>query len=306
MMFSIYVEFINSNVITRFIVEVLDSLIWFGLMFLLLSILLVILHLFIVTPIILRRILIILIILLFIYGYYNSHNPRITERTLYLNNLDEEIDIIHLSDIHIGSVRREGLLKKISKKINSINPDIVLISGDLVDGSNEIKPNTFEELGKIKAPVIFNPGNHDYYFGFECVIKACENAGITVLDNQQMKFKGLNIYGISYSFISEKMEFEDLDFKINKNENNLLIFHIPSNWDEFIELGFNIMLSGHTHGGQFYPAKVWVKLVYPKLRGLFEKEGNYLNISDGVGTMGPPIRIGTKAEIGLLKLRKRD
>ncbi|MDO5848139.1 MAG: metallophosphoesterase [Methanobrevibacter sp.] len=296
----VYIEFVNSNGITRFIVEVLDSLNWVALMYLFLAIAILLFNYFVcTTSLFCNRLSLLLIVGLFIYGYYNAHTPKITERTLYLKNLQEEIDIIHLSDIHVGSIRRQGLLKKLSKKINSINSDAVIISGDLADGSNRIQPDDFKELGKIKSPVIFTPGNHDYYTGIENVFQACENAGIIILDNEKTEIKGLNIYGIGFGS-------EEPDFEISKEENNLLIYHLPANWDEFIERGFNIMLSGHTHGGQFYPANLWVKAVFPLLRGLYEKEGNYINVSDGAGTIGPPIRIGTKAEIGILKLRKRD
>lgn len=299
----VYIEFVKSNGISRFCIEVLDSLKWLALMILFLSIAIGLIGwLAMPIPIIYNRFLLILIIGLFIYGYYNAHNPQITERTLYLNELDEEIDIIHLSDIHVGSVRTPSILKKVVAKISRAKPDIVIISGDLADGSNVIQPHDFDEFKKVNVPIIFTPGNHDYYTGIENVFKACENAGITVLDYEKTEFKGLNIYGVGFGdvFGNEKVE-----LKPDPNENNLLILHVPANWDELIGSGFNVILSGHTHGGQFVPANFWVGLVFPLLRGLYEREGNYINVSDGVGTMGPPVRIGTKSEIGLLKLRKK-
>lgn len=263
-----------------------------------LSAVIFIINFFIKTPVIFNRFALVLVIGLFIYGYYNGHNPQIIKKTLYLDNLDEEINIIHLSDIHIGSVRTPDILKKVISKISKEDYDFIIISGDIADGSNKIQPHDFDEFKKIKKPVIFTPGNHDYYTGIENVYKACENAGIMVLDNEQSKVKGLNIYGIGFGN-------NNVNFKINKDENNLLILHIPGNWDELIKKGFNIILSGHTHGGQFYPANIFVKLAFPLLRGLYKNEKNYINVSDGVGTLGPPLRIGTKSEISLLKLKKR-
>lgn len=296
---SVYIEFRKSNYLSRFSITVLDSVKWFAIMIAILSLAIFIVNwLFIKTPIFYNRLALILVLGLFIYGYYNAHNPQIVENTLYLDNLDEDINIIHLSDIHIGSVRTPDILKKIVSKIKDEEYDFIIISGDIADGSNEIQPHDFDEFKKIEKPIIFTPGNHDYYTGIENVYKACENAGITVLDNNQTKIKGLNIYGIGFANNNPNL-------KINSDENNLLIFHIPANWDEFIEEGFNIILSGHTHGGQFYPANLFVGLAFPLLRGLYENDGNYINVSDGVGTLGPPLRIGTKSEISLLKLRKR-
>lgn len=295
----VYVEFTRSNPISRFCIELLDSLNWFALMILFLVLAIAIFNfLAFPLPIVYDRLLLILVVGLFIYGYYNAHNPQITERTLYLDDLDEEIDIIHLSDIHVGSIRTPSILKKIVAKINALDADAVIISGDLADGSNRIQPNDFEEFEKVKVPVIFTPGNHDYYTGIENVFNACENAGIMILDNNQTKIGGLNVYGIGFGS-------DETDFNVAEDENNLLILHIPHNVDEYYEMGFDVILSGHTHGGQFYPANLWVGAVFPLLRGLYEHDGKYVNVSDGAGTMGPPVRIGTKSEVGLLKLRKR-
>lgn len=295
----IYVEFVRSNPITRFCIRVLGSLMWFAFMILTLSIAIFLIDSLIFTiPIAINRLFIIVLCVIFIYGYYNAHNPQITERTIYLDNLDEEINLIHISDIHIGSIRTPDILKKVISKINTLDYDVVIISGDIADGSNKINPNDFDEFKKIKKPVIFTPGNHDYYTGIENVFEACNNADIQILDNKQTKIKGLNIYGIGFNNY-------EMDLEINKDENNLLILHIPTDWDFYINMGFNIILSGHTHGGQFYIAKSFVGLIFPLLRGLYKKGENYINVSDGIGTLDPPIRLGTKSEIGLLKLRKK-
>lgn len=122
-----------------------------------------------------------------------------------------------------------------------------------------------------------------------------------------MKFKGLNIHGLGFRQDSDSF-FDipnwEMMWNINKEENNLIIFHFPYYGNELQNFGFNIQLSGHSHGCQFYPAIFFAKLIFPYNKGLFENEGNYLNVSEGVGTMGPPIRIGTNSSITLLKLRK--
>ena len=92
--------------------------------------------------------------------------------------------------------------------------------------------------------------------------------------------------------------------------NNLLIYHAPDYWKKFVSKGVDLMLSGHTHGGQFIPANFWVKIVYPYINGLYQtqrKTNNkirnfYLSVTTGIGTFGPPIRLGTKSEIVVLDI----
>lgn len=299
---SVAFEFKHSNPITRFLMQFSEIVKWGFLMFAFLAVAIWIIDSFIYPiPLLYRRLSLLLIVILFIYGYYNAHKLTITEHTLYIKDLPEEIDLIHLSDIHVGSVRRGNLLKKLVDKINEQDVDLVIISGDLADGTSEIHENDFADFKNCKVPVIFTPGNHDYYLDVEKIIKAAKKADMIVLDNDQTEFKGLNIYGISYDMFGEN----SIILNIDKDNTNLIIYHVPQQWDKFQELGFDIQLSGHTHGGQFHPGTFFVKLVFPYLRGLYEKNGNYMNVSDGIGTMGPPIRWGTKSEVGILKLRKK-
>lgn len=299
---SVYYEFKRSNIVSRTLMYFSEVVKWFSIMYLLLVIVISVINLFYQIPTNITRLSLIILLILFVYSYYCANYIKIKDKTLYLNNLDEEITIAHISDMHVGSIVGDRFMRKIANKLNEANPDLTIISGDIADGTCAISENHFKELEKVKDPIIFTPGNHDYYPDINHVIRAAENAGIRVLDNEMIKYKNLNIYGLSYSFYHETK----LDFDINKEENNLLVYHVPSNWDEFSELGFNIQLSGHTHGGQFFPAMIWVKLFFPHLRGLFEKNGNYLNVSDGIGTFGPPLRLGTRSEISLLHLKNRN
>lgn len=121
--------------------------------------------------------------ILAIYLYYNSHNITVKCHELFTDNLDNEISLIHISDLHIGSIRNKNLLKKLVTKINNTNTDLAIISGDLADGICDINNESFIELKDSQIPIIFTPGNHDHYPGIDTVISAAENAGITVLNN---------------------------------------------------------------------------------------------------------------------------
>ncbi|MDR0913421.1 MAG: metallophosphoesterase [Methanobrevibacter sp.] len=249
----------------------------------------------------------VIIPILAIYAYYNAHHLIVKEHNLYIKNLTEELSLIHISDLHIGSIRNKKLLTNLTKKINSIACDLVIISGDLADGSCPIDEDMFIPLKELNKPIFFTYGNHDYYMGIDALDIATSKAGIYCLNNENTVFKGLNIYGLSFSLGSsnDMSEIEKIARNIDKNQANLLIYHIPSNWDFFKSIGFDIQLSGHTHGGQFYPMNFFVKSQFPYLRGLFRDKNSYLSVSDGVGTLSPPMRLGTHSEIVLLNLKKK-
>jgi len=163
----------------------------------------------------------------------------------------------------------------------------------------------------VDIPIIFTSGNHDYYPGLENVHKACKNAEIIILENEGMDYYDLNIYGLSFSFGDIPMPTaEELKSFIKEDKINIVNYHIPNGWNELSNIGFDLQLSGHTHGGQFYPVTSLGNYIYEGHNmGLFEKtlknnKRRYLHVTTGVGSMDIPMRWGTNSEIVLLKLKK--
>ena len=160
----------------------------------------------------------------------------------------------------------------------------------------------------VSVPVVFTSGNHDYYPGIESVHRACHSAGMIVLENDSFQYDELNIYGLSYSFGDIDMPTaDDLRNITEVDMVNIVNYHVPNGWDVLCDVGFNLQLSGHTHGGQFYPVTWLTDLLFEGHgMGLFAKKVdeyyNYLHVTCGVGCMDVPMRWGTKAEIVLLKL----
>ena len=136
------------------------------------------------------------------------------------------------------------------------------------------------------------------------VIEACENAGIIVLDNDSIELNGLNIFGLTFSFGDREVPQID-ESLIRDDMVNIINYHVPYKWKEFSELGFDIQLSGHTHGGQFYPMVWFANRMFEYNMGLFRNDlGKYIHVTTGVGSMDTPMRWGTDSEIVVLKLRK--
>ena len=324
---SITVEMNASHKITRIFMEISELWKWASLMFLFELILLYVLGLFIKIPRELVLILYSLVIVLGVYGYYNAHHIKVKYHNLPILKGDdnESIAILHISDVHFGSIRRESILVNLKNKINQVYLDlkqegiehiIVIISGDLVDGSSPVNIEDLKPLKDIKPKVIYTPGNHDHYQDINGLLNDLEELGVIVLngDSLDMKDLGLNIIGLDFKYEDMEGKWEECHFNlpVNKSETNILIFHLPIFYEYFKKLGVDLQLSGHTHGGQFYPANLWVKAVYHKLKGLYAfsnydvSDGFYLSVSTGLGTMGPPIRIGTDSEIVVLMLNNKN
>lgn len=294
----------KSRKITRFLTTIDGVWMWASVMFLIEIVVIYITGNFISLSTQINICLLLIVPILGVYNYYKAHNLVVHEKTLKLDNITQDINIAHLSDVHFGSVRHKKIIRDISDKLNSLNCDIAIISGDLADGSSVVLEDDFMAFKDVKMPIVFTPGNHDFYMGIENVINACRKAGVIVLDNESMQFKDLNIYGLPFSFDDKSNPKLD-ESLICKDKINIINYHVPYFWQEFSELGFDIQLSGHTHGGQFYPAVWFGNLMFGYNMGLFKNSlGKYLHVTTGVGSMDTPMRWGTDSEIVVLKLRK--
>lgn len=297
-------EIRKSRKITRFLTTLDGIWMWASLMFFIDILIIYFIGSFITLSLSLIISLLSIVPILGVYTYWKAHNLVIHEKTIKLDNLKRDIDIVHLSDVHFGSLGHKKLIADIKEKLNALDCELVIISGDLADGSSIVEENDFLPLKDVKMPVIFTPGNHDFYPGFENVVRACKNAGIIVLDNGSIEFDCLKIHGLTYSFTDKSVPKMDKSW-INPNKVNILNYHVPYYWKEFSSLGFDIQLSGHTHGGQFYPVVWFGNLMFKYNKGLFENRlGKYLHVTTGVGSMDAPMRWGTESEIVVLHLKK--
>lgn len=299
----------KSAVFTRALTTIDGVWMWASLMFLIDIIMIYLIGMFIHLPKILIYTLLAIVPVLGAYNFHKAHKLVVNEKVLEFDNLSQDINIVHMSDVHFGSVRHREIIHKIASKLKELEDscDIAVISGDLADGSSAVEEDDFMELSKVNLPIVFTPGNHDFYIGIDNVIKACKNAGIIVLDNDSFEFKDLNIYGLTFSFSEIEMPSdEEIKSKINPDLINIISYHVPYRWDDLSALGFDIQLSGHTHGGQFYPVVNFSWLLFRYNMGLFKNDlGRYLHVTTGVGSMDTPMRWGTDSELVVLKLTKR-
>ena len=256
------------------------------------------------------------VVLVVISGYINALNPRI--RTLDLTipkivNPTKTLNIAVASDIHLGTLICKSRLERIVEKINDLNPDLVLLPGDVVDEDlgPVIRENLGETLRKIKSKfgVIAITGNHEYIGGVEEACRYLADHGITVLRDSTMRIdNSITIVGredLSSKQLAGKRRksLEELMEDVDTSQPVILMDHQPFRLGEAEKNGVDLQLSGHTHHGQLWPFNFITKKVYELSWGYKKKGNTHFHVSSGVGTWGPPIRTGNRPEIVNIRLK---
>ncbi|OPX59421.1 MAG: phosphodiesterase YaeI [Methanobacterium sp. PtaB.Bin024] len=293
-----------SNNITRIFYTVASA--WMGISFYLLFFLIIylVLSFFITLPRETAGIIIaILTIIISAYAIYNSYLLKINEIEIPLKGLKDDLMAVHLSDIHIGSVRNSGYMERIVTETNKLNSDVIFITGDLVDGSARLHKHTFKAINRFNAPTFFVTGNHETYEGLDEVFRVLGCTDLKILQNELVEFNRIQVIGVDYSFERDHLKKTLSQLKIDEDKPSILLYHLPRELKDANEAGIDLQLSGHTHNGQMIPFNVLVKLMFPYLTGLYEYKGTQLYVSQGTGTWGPPMRLGSRCEITLIRLK---
>jgi len=232
----------------------------------------------------------------------------VNETEIKIKNLKKELTVMHISDVHIGHHRGQNYLAKIVKETNIQNPDLILITGDLVDVESSLKPGVLEPLSDFKAPVSFVEGNHEKHFGAERVLKLIGDHNIRILRNEVIETHDIQLIGINYINMHRSGYAGDVksvlkEISLKSDAPSILISHSPAGVKYFEEAGIDLILAGHLHGGQFFPLFPLSKLSFSFTRGLYQYGNTKVFVSSGAGTSFMiRVRLGSFNEINLLKL----
>jgi predicted MPP superfamily phosphohydrolase len=222
--------------------------------------------------------------------------------------------IVQISDVHIGPLLGRGFASRIVERVNALSPDLVAVTGDLVDGkvdrlAGEVAP--FAGL-RGRDGVFFVTGNHDHYSGAADWARAVAALGIRVLRNQRVAIGegegAFDLVGVDdhRGDVLSREGGEDLDRALAGRDPAraaVLLAHDPSTFARACARGIDLQLSGHTHGGQIWPFGLFVRLAIPTVAGHYRKNGAQLYVSRGTGFWGPPMRLFAPAEITEIVLR---
>ncbi len=218
------------------------------------------------------------------------------------------LSILHLSDLHIS---KKTPLQKIDKLIataNGLNPDIIVITGDIIDD----KPKEIEDklmlFKLLKANTYFISGNHDLVYGLDELVDMISDWNIHFLDNRSLQLthndERYYITGIADRFSKFFGKSRKLEKSIDDKIPTIFLAHQPKDYKIALKHNATLFLAGHTHGGQIFPFNYIVKLVQPFLAGLHKKGNMSIYISRGFGNWGIDMRFLAPSEITLLKLKK--
>lgn len=252
-------------------------------------------------------------VLISLYGYFEARDirtERIVVKTPKLPSYRDRLKIVQISDVHLGLMVREERLKLILRKVRAEEPDILVSTGDLLDGQvcgldglQELLKEINTKYGKFAVT-----GNHEFYAGIENTRCFTEKAGFTLLRNESVvAADAITIAGVDdptakiFSIENEISE-RDLLSALPRERFTLFLKHRPLVDKNSIGL-FDIQLSGHIHGGQMFPFSIITGLIYPVNSGRLDlPDGSFLYVSRGSGTWGPPIRFLSPPEVTVFEL----
>ncbi len=245
-----------------------------------------------------------------VYGLINAAIPRVKHVTVRLQGLPKSWHnraFALISDLHLGHVRNRGFAARIVRIINELKPEFAVIAGDLFDGTAidaDHATEPFRDLHSLFG-TFFSEGNHEEFRDSRPFLSAIHKAGVRVLDKKIADLDGLQLLGVPYRDATHPGHFRSVlaGMQIDPARASILICHAPDHPSIPEEAGISLQVSGHTHGGQFFPHTWFASRIYRRfVHGLSHLGALQVLTSYGVGTWGPPLRVGTHPEIVLIHL----
>ncbi len=247
-----------------------------------------------------------------LFGLINGRLIRVSRVTLRLPHLPEAWQgrtAALVTDLHLGPIFDARFLRRVITRLRSLRPDAVFISGDMFDGSTLGVDQLIAPWREFSSPrgIYYVTGNHEEFTDRNIFLEAATRAGLRVLNNEKISVDGLQIIGIHDSEAVNPAELRSIlhQVRIDRRHPGVLLAHRPVNLTITEEEGVALQLSGHTHGGQIWPWTLLVSRIYGRFaHGLGRIGKLQVYTSNGIGTWGPPLRVGTKSELVLLRFEK--
>jgi hypothetical protein len=252
------------------------------------------------------------------YGVWRAYAPpRVRRLQVPLAGLDRRADglrVAVIADLHVGPLSGRGQVERVVEIVNSLEPDLVAVVGDLVSTEVGAVVREAASLRRMRSRYgsFFVTGNHEYYHGFEEWLAAADELGLRVLRNQRVEIThrggAIDLAGVNDREGSRYDDPPDYAAALGDRDPSrpvVLLAHQPVQVHRAAEFGVDLQLSGHTHGGQLYPFDYLVRLDQPAVSGLAEVDGTQVYVTNGAGFWGPPMRVGADPDVTLLELRAR-
>ncbi|HUR82127.1 MAG TPA: metallophosphoesterase [Thermoanaerobaculia bacterium] len=248
-------------------------------------------------------------------GVFQARCPRVRNVTVPIENLPPELDgyrIVQWSDVHVSPTIRRAFVESLVERTNALEPDAVVITGDLVDGDADDLRDEVQPMRGLRPRdgVFYVTGNHEYYWQASEWIPLLQSLGLDFLKNEHRVLRGgqLVIAGVTDP-VGRGTHTQDVDgavFGAPASAIKVLLSHRPQTAEAASRLGVDLQLSGHTHGGQFFPFNLFIHRFQPIAKGLHRVGRTWLYVNRGTGYWGPPTRLAVGGEITVVELRHAD
>ena len=247
-----------------------------------------------------------------IWGMYQALKEPVIKRVeIKIEGLPESLKgfrMAQITDLHVGSMITGKFVERVARKIQELNADMLFFTGDAADGSVQSYGEHLNSLAEIhpKYGKYFVTGNHEYYSDMNGWLQLIEGLGFKILVNESQNIivndatimiTGIPDRGGGHFSSSHKTDMEKAVGGMNSSDLKILLAHQPGDVEHATKYGFDLQLSGHTHGGQYFPFSLLVQMAHPFIKGLHKRENTWIYINQGTGYWGPPLRIGTEPEI---------
>ena len=240
-----------------------------------------------------------------IWGFVNARVIRRRHVTVTLPNLPaawQRRKALLISDLHLGHVNGRRFAQRIANLVKELQPDIVFMPGDLFDGSRIDAERSAEPLFRMDAPlgVFFSGGNHEVYGDAAAYDRAVRKGGFRVLESEAVDVEGVRIIGVPYAQTMVPLRYRTFleSLNLSADRPSILLNHVPNLLAIAEQAGVSLQLSGHTHGGQAVPFTWFTHRMFRQFtHGLNPFGRMHVFTSTGVGTWGPPMRVGSSSEV---------
>ena len=238
---------------------------------------------------------------LVVLAVLGSHFLKVKHIKFDSDKVTQPHRIVQISDVHIGS-RQGGYLARIVHRINRLEPDVVVITGDLID-SSAVGHDDLKFLRQLRARTLFTIGNHERYADLDKALDLLANLGVEPLRQRRVIAGEIQVIGIDDADEDHQVATHLPGIERHADRYSVLLYHRPAGWESARRHGIDLMLCGHTHNGQIFPFNLLVKRQYRRIRGLYSEDGAHLYVSPGTGTWGPLMRLGSLNEITCIDLK---
>ncbi len=253
------------------------------------------------------------------YGIYEARRkPQIVRITVPVNGLDPDLQgfrIVQITDIHAGLTVRQNWIETIVDEVRKLSPDLIAFTGDMADGTVPHLSGDVAPFGTLQAPCgkYFVTGNHEYFTGVMPWIEEIKRLGFDVLINEHRVIRYNNssfvLAGVTDPVAEHFLPQHKTDLKASIRDVpvavvRILLAHQPNVLYQANKLGFDLVISGHTHGGQFFPWNFAAAIGQPYISGLHHYNGTWIYVSKGTGYWGPPVRVSARSEITVITLEQ--